>query len=306
MWELLKQCQMNYLALSLATEDLCTLLFGNNEDHLNKSCEASEAQYGRSQCFLLSINSHTRSSHTLGQIVSWNGLGSRMTGEAEQSPVFKAAVRRMMVSGFVFHVDKTLKSYWVPSSKQSLCGVVWKGCLSVLHQGLVPALTPSSSSMCRWCGSGSGGAPTHGSVSVHVPVQGQRPAPPLGHLPSSPFPDTHLQISLLSAALAAPLWVPSFTPCPTPCGRASYITSTLASYFSPALIVIRLFSDPVQEINILAPVGSEQITWKHWSGNICWGEKVCMPVIKVLPNRKLWAENTSVPLTESLKCQREK
>lgn len=32
--------------------------------------------------------------------------GSRMAGEAEQSPGFKAAVTRMVVADFVFHVDR--------------------------------------------------------------------------------------------------------------------------------------------------------------------------------------------------------
>lgn len=57
-----------------------------------------------------------------------------------------------------------------------------------------------------------------------------------------------------------------------------YISSTLFSY----LVLLCLFSSPEREINILALVGSEQITWQHWCGNLFWGENVCISVTKAL------------------------
>lgn len=57
--------------------------------------------------------------------------------------------------------------------------------------------------------------------------------------------------------LLLPLHLPSCAPCS--------ISSTL---FYTTLL--RLFSSPEQKINILALMGSEQITWDHWFGNLFW------------------------------------
>lgn len=120
--------------------------------------------------------------------------------------------------------------------------------------GACAALTGSNSDVCRWCGSG-------------VPTQGRGCASPCAHVEAGTCSPTWTAAIL--PRHTAPNILAVCSPCCSPaCAQLHSLPHSLWKSFSTShlfsyLTLICLFSGPEQEINILAPVGSEQIPWKH-------------------------------------------